>query len=91
MWFIATRLRYHPPVASLLKTAVASAVCGLVAFWVTARWHSPLGLVLAVAAATAVFLAAVLVVKPLEAADTHALWQIVSRFGRPFRRVGGGF
>jgi O-antigen/teichoic acid export membrane protein len=87
MWFIATKLRYNPPVASLLKTAIASAASGAAAFAVTWQWHyASWSLPLAVIAAMMSFLALTWLLKPLDSADTHALWQVVSRFVRPLRR-----
>ena len=82
MWFIATKLRYHPPIASLLKTAIASAACGAAAFAVTYQWHySRWSLPLALAASAVSYLALTWLIKPLDPADTQALWQVATRTG----------
>jgi hypothetical protein len=71
----------------MFKTALASAACGGVAFVVTRQWHSPLGLLPAVAAALATYGAVTAMIKPLHREDVQALLQVVSRSGRMFRSV----
>lgn len=84
MWYIARRLHYKPPVASLLKTALAAGACAGAALGMTSYLRSPLALLPAVVVASVTYLAVALAIKPLEAEDTNALWQVASRSGRLF-------